>query len=466
MLRTLFSLLVTLLFHSSFLAQTVGVVIHKSGVSDGYFVISPMGFDTTYLLNNCGRVLNSWSSKFKNGMFAQITSKGTLVKSALDEKTAHFVGGGASGILLEYDWNGNLLWEFKISDSTQRLHHDLEVLPNGNILGVAWEIKSREACIEEGRDPQNLPEKGLWFPVVYEIKPIYPNSASIVWEWHAWDHLIQDFDPSKNNYGVIAKHPERIDVNKGVNINSRKAKSDWAHINGIHYNADLDHICLSAPKFNEIWMIDHSSNTDQAATSKGGKRGKGGDLIWRWGNPSSYDQGNGLDEQLSFQHNCEWVDAGSSYGGQISVFSNREKEGEKKVSGVKIIDAKFDHARNAYPMKNGQFLPSKPSYTYTLPFELFSPRVSGVQVLPNGNKLICSGANGCVFEVDGEENIVWKYIVPIGKDNKLVRQGTKPEKNKSIFTVHRYPVDFSGFKGRDLTPKHAIELNPLPCKTP
>ena len=40
-----------------------------------------------------------------------------------------------------------------------------------------------------------------------------PTTGRIVWEWHVWDHLIQDHDPAQSNYGVVAAHPELIDVN-------------------------------------------------------------------------------------------------------------------------------------------------------------------------------------------------------------------------------------------------------------
>ena len=39
------------------------------------------------------------------------------------------------------------------------------------------------------------------------------EGGEIVWEWHAWDHLIQDFDSKRENYGDVTAHPERIDIN-------------------------------------------------------------------------------------------------------------------------------------------------------------------------------------------------------------------------------------------------------------
>ena len=48
-----------------------------------------------------------------------------------------------------------------------------------------------------------------------EIEPVPPDDARIVWEWHLWDHLVQDVDPEKPGYGSIADHPELMDINFG-----------------------------------------------------------------------------------------------------------------------------------------------------------------------------------------------------------------------------------------------------------
>ena len=95
------------------------------------------------------------------------------------------------------------------------------------------------------------------------------SGGQIVWEWHIWDHLIQDHDSSKDNFGVISNHPELIDINMisatgggppGMN------SGDWFHINGIDYNADLDQIAFSSRHASEVYIIDHSTTTSEAAT--------------------------------------------------------------------------------------------------------------------------------------------------------------------------------------------------------
>ena len=79
-------------------------------------------------------------------------------------------------------------------------------MPNGNILLIAWERKSQVEGIALGR--QNLNGE-MWPEQIIEVMPTSPTTGEIVWEWHLWDHLIQDISPSMPNYGVISEHPRK-----------------------------------------------------------------------------------------------------------------------------------------------------------------------------------------------------------------------------------------------------------------
>jgi hypothetical protein len=63
-------------------------------------------------------------------------------------------------------------------------HHDLEILPNGNVLLLVWEKKSECVSVAAGRRPDLIPDKEVWDNLVVEIKPDRENgTAEVVWKW-------------------------------------------------------------------------------------------------------------------------------------------------------------------------------------------------------------------------------------------------------------------------------------------
>ncbi len=441
------------------LSQTVGTLQISAETSDGLVLLHPINFDTTYLINNCGEKINQWPSELPNGTFAGLKSNGNLVKALQYNGAGYFVGGGRTGRIVEQDWNGALVWEYTLADSNYHLHHDVHVMSNGNLLVIAWERKSLSDCIAAGRNPSNIPPSGLWSEAIFEIEP-QGSFTSVVWEWHAWDHLVQNFDSTKANYGDLTLNKSRIDINKG---NTNSNSSDWIHINGIDYNESLDMIMLSAPMLNEIFIIDHGTTTLEAATNTGGNYGSGGDLMWRWGNPMNYDAGVPSDQQLFFQHDPQWVHRGTSYTNMISVFSNQEVDNLTDVSLVKLIEFPFDTINSFFPDLNDVFLPQNPFFEYQLADSLFSAHISGAEVQENNNLLIASGNSSTYIEIDSNQQVVWKYRIPIKVNGQIATQGETNINLARMFQATKYPMSFAGFVGKDLTPSSQIELNPIPC---
>ena len=70
-------------------------------------------------------------------------------------------------------------------------------------------------------------------------------------------------------------------------------------MNSVAYHPELDQIVLSVLGFSEIWIIDHGTTTAEAAGHTGGRSGKGGDLLYRWGNPRAYRAGSAVDQSSS-----------------------------------------------------------------------------------------------------------------------------------------------------------------------
>jgi hypothetical protein len=443
---------------------TLGLLVNEPGSFQGYTLFRPLRYATTYLIDQDGRLVHSWT-KPTNATAVYLLEDSTLLTTAR-LPTIRFTAGGATGRVERYDWDGNRLWEFDYADPEFFLHHDIELLPNGNILMIAWERKTAEEAIAAGRDPGLLRDGELWPEEIIEVEPTGASGGNIVWEWNVWDHLVQDIDPTKDNYGVVADHPELIDVNYFDPIRPADGEHDWLHANSIDYNPDLDQIVISMRHFDEFWVIDHSTTTAEAAGHSGGNSGKGGDLLYRWGNPQAYRAGGPEDQQLFMQHDAQWIEPGLPGAGNFLVFNNGLGRPGDDYSSVDEIVPPVDQDGN-YALTPGQaYGPAAPLWTKGEPGDFFASFVSGAQRLPNGSTLICSCANGTMFEVTSAGQEVWRYINPVVQTGPL-RQGDPipTDAGNSVFRAYRYPPDYPGLQGRDLTPGGPIEPEKPPTPT-
>jgi hypothetical protein len=171
---------------------------------------------------------------------------------------------------------------------------------------------------------------------------------------------------------------------------------------------------VSSPSFNEIWILDHSTTKEEAKGHTGGRWGKGGDLLYRWGNPRTYRNGTRLEQRLFGQHNIQWIPKGLPGAGHLLVFNNGGSRKPEEYSSVDELVPPTDTDGHYIRPKRGPFGPDKPVWSYTAPNkkDFFSWFISGAQRLPNGNTLINAGAVGIVFEVTSEGETVWKFANP------------------------------------------------------
>lgn len=431
--------------------QTIGLTLQTEESDNGYTLFAPLTSDDTYLIDNCGELINKWEATSTPGLSAYLLPDGRLMRTGTANQN-YFHGGGVGGLIEIYDWDSNLLWSYTIADSLQCQHHDIEMLPNGNILAVVWDYHSLEEVEAAGRVDAQGP---VWTEKIVEIEPDYTNGGgTVVWEWRAWDHLVQESDPTKDNYGVVAESPGLMDINF---IANNPSNADWLHINSVDYNAALDQIVLSVHHISEIWIVDHSTTTEEAASHTGGLSGKGGDILYRWGNPQVYQQGGAFDQELFKQHDAYWIQDSLEHAGMIMCYDNQAFTLQNvNGSAIDVINPPMDADGN-YIYEDQAYGPAVPQWTYNeeIPTNFYSQRISGAQRLSNGNTLICEGASGRLFEVTLNGEKVWEYINPVNTNGPM-DQGSIPMGNR-VFRVYRYATDYSAFDGKDLTPQGYIE---------
>ena len=445
------------------ITQTVGLFLNTTNAYPGYTLMSPMHSTNTYLLNNAGQYVRKWGNTGEPGRSSYLLENGHLIRSCAVMSGGPSTGGGEGGRIEEKDWLGNLVWAIDYYSTNYIHHHDFKVLPNGNVLLLVAEKKSYAEVIAAGFNPSlldsSIAAQGYMLPdCLVEVQPTKPYGGTVVWEWHLWNHMIQDYSSSQTNYGVVANHPELINVNGTGGM----IQQFWNHVNGIDYNAQFDQIMLSIRNNSELFVIDHQLTTAQAAGHTGGRYGKGGDILYRWGNPAQYNRGTGANQQLFQQHHTHWIATNLPGAGHILIFNNGIGRG---YSTVNEIVPPVDGAGNYSLTTGAAFGPSAPIWTYIASpaTNFYSAEISGAERLPNGNTLITEGVKGNLFEVTTNGAVVWDYLcpettAPLAQGSSIpLDSGHAGQYMNAVFRVARYPSNYAGLAGKDLTPRGTIE---------
>ncbi|MCK5301471.1 MAG: aryl-sulfate sulfotransferase, partial [Thermoplasmatales archaeon] len=164
---------------------------NNDGNDDGYILYCPMWSTTTYIINKEGEVVHTWkNSIYQDSQSTYLLENGNLVRASL-VATSSFAAGGYQGRVEIFDWNDSRVWNYEYSTYDYCSHHDVQPLPNGNILLIAWEKLTQDELLNAGRNPDNIPGYYSWSDYIIEVQPVGDSDGVIVWEWHAWDHLIQ-----------------------------------------------------------------------------------------------------------------------------------------------------------------------------------------------------------------------------------------------------------------------------------
>ena len=439
---------------------TVGVVHQSPDASGGSYLFSRFEGHETFLIDALGRTINTWTFDTELGLTQYLLPGGNLVRMGRpdDDSIDSFGGGGRGGLIEVYDWDGALQWSTLIADTEFRAHHDVEALPNGNVLVIVWERMSTDDAIAAGRDPETMTSTSLWSEAIFELQPDGLGGADVVWTWRLWDHLIQDFDPTRDNFGDVGAHPERLDINAFLGMNA-----DWCHGNSIDYHSGRDEIALGSGALSEFWIIDHSTSTEEAA-------GPAGDFRYRWGNPRNYRRGGFAEQQLFWQHDVHWIPDGRPGAGNFLMFNNGYLRPDGPISSIEEVTPPLNR-QGAYVLQRDlAWMPRTATWQFMTdpPTDFFSRFLSGTDRMPNGNTLMCNGARGEFIERRPDGSIAWHYVSPLTSSGPLT-QGTVPGPLNSwsnvnrVFQVEWYAPDAPELFGLDLTPGPRLELYDDTC---
>ena len=407
----------------------------SQNVFQGYTLFTPQigigGGATSYLMDNDYNIIQSWEHSHGPASMPYLIPgdnsgwENTLLLYPYRVNNPTMESGGVGGAVQCLTWDGEILWEYVLSNSDYQHHHDVEPLPNGNVLMIAWEKKTSTEAYAMGREEIDNPLNQIWSEAIFEIQPDGNGSAEVVWEWHLWDHLVQDYCTDCPNYAAISDHPELFNINgdAGTPSGPGGANGDWIHINAINYHAEWDQIVFSSRYQSEIFVIDHSTSSEEASGHTSGKYGKGGDFLYRWGNPQNYNRGHAADQIISDQHSINWIPDNYPGENHFILFNNYHSgSGPWGESTVLEFNPPVDLDGN-YTLEEGE--PYGPdTYSWSYEGDIFTAMQGGAFRLPNGNTLITDCDSAHILEVTDEGIIVWEYT-DIATSNTVIARSQK-----------------------------------------
>ncbi len=439
------TLLITLCAISSFCCFS-----QASGTAS-VFQLASIG-NTTYLIDTAGNIYNSWQCSANAASTAYLLKDGSIMRPYRVQNPS-MSGGATGGGLQIIDWNNNVIWDYLWSNQNHQQHHECLPIeqPNGtyNALLIAWERKNNNEVVQAGR--QNT--SGEMCPTeIIEIEPVGANGGNVVWEWHAWDHLCQDMDPTKDNYKTdCSQHPELFNVNIGSTGGGPQGGGDWIHANGIDYSPQLDQIIFSSHFLHEIFVIDHSTTTAEAAAHSGGNAGMGGDLLYRWGNPNNYGA-NGIRE-LYTVHGANFIDEGLPGQGNLMCFDNQATN-HRGSGNSRVVELESPLSGYNYNLPWNQ----SPVWTYSDPGNFYANHLSGAFRTKKGTTVATLGTSTYWREVDSIGNILYEYN----------HQSGGPGGGNNMAKTAIYELDYPGLIGfvsniENQNVHHELDVYPNPA---
>jgi len=331
------------------------------------------GKNRSFLIDKEGNLIKEWNFDLDLGNDIFLESDGSLTGMFKPTDAPPFSFGGYGGIIQTIAPDQTVQWSFEVHNENQLAHHDVERLPNGNLIFLVWERTTVDIARELGVDT----DYDLFTESVWEVNP---QSNEVVWKWNSIDHIIQELDAQLPSFGDPNLNKERINLNQNEISNG-----DIMHANALFYDETRDLIYISVNYYDEVWVIDHSTNNFEAKGSTGGNFNKGGDLVYRFGQ-----------EIFDRNHSPNIIPDNFPGSGNVLIYSNGNEAGQSTVFELKIPNDSFT-------------IDEQPNLIWSFTNStLFSHIVSSAYRLKNGNTLITEGDFG-IWEVTPQGEIAWKY---------------------------------------------------------
>ena len=373
---------------------------------DGLTLYQTFNGTTTFLIDGSGTVVHSWLGTTPPALSQYLLPDGDMLRT----RNITGGGGGVGGGIERMSYGGLAEWQFTFLTPTLTPHHDIEVLPNGNVLMIVWEEVGRRGRRDRLKGAIPATVQAPSFDSRRDLRDRCRSGrrpGAVVWEWHAMGSPRAGLRPEPAELRR-RRGPSRADRHQ-----LRPATTTGSTSNGIDYNPALDQIALSVLNFSRD--LDHRPQHDdrpRRPSHSGGKFGQGrrpAVPLRQRGRCTTAATlgGTGL---LHFTHDVQWIEPGRPGAGNLIVFNNGNSRPSGTWSSADEWIPPVDTQGN-YPIQPGvAFRPTGLHWTYSSPGSFHTAIMGGVERLASGNTLITESTSGRIFEVDPAGAITWTFL--------------------------------------------------------
>lgn len=371
---------------------------------NGYTIFRIPGNEGDVLIDMNGREIRRWSHTA--GYPARILPGGYFMGS-MGNLSPH----QDLITLIQWDWDDNEVWRFDRLQQVEtkdgntiwaaRQHHDWQ--REGNPVG--YYTPGADPLVDRGKT-LILAHKKLMAPAITDkrLDDDYIVEVSwdgeILWEWLASDHF-EEFGFDQDSQDAIRK---------AVKYSEQTQAFDWLHINSATYVGPNKWYDQGDQRFHPENIIISGREANLIAIIS-----RAGNIVWKMGPDFRSDDKHMAIGQIIGQHHPHIIPKGLPGAGNLMVFDNGGSAGYGAPNplapdGVSTLTRFTSRVIEFNPVTFEMMWEYAPPGRAN--YQFFSRNVSSAQRLPNGNTLITEGAEGRLFEVTAEKEIVWEYMMP------------------------------------------------------
>ena len=394
----------------------------------GFTIIDTNDNQGAVLLDMNGRVVKHWPDiDSMPGPFRILP--GGYIMGGTTERRPH----QEAVALRQLDFDGNEIWRF---DRTEQV-----TLQNGDTVWAArqhhdWQREGSPAgYYAPGADPLVdrgrtliLAHKNVMAPEITDKRleddylMVVSWEGEVLWDWLASDH-VEEFGFSQDARNAIYR---------SVQFSQARQSADWIHINAASWLGPNPWYDAGDTRFHPDNIMISMRGTSIIAIID-----RDGHIVWRMG--PDYRETPALEAlgQITGQHHPHLIPEGLPGAGNLLVFDNGGSSGygfanPVAPNGIDSIRRGYSRVLEINPVTFEKVW--EYSIGGTESFRFFSHYVSSAQRLPNGNTMILEGADGRIFELTPDGEIVWEYVSPYFAEN--------PPGRNHMFRAYRVPYEW------------------------